>query len=165
MDTGTIVVACLFVSILLIPIVVINLHRKKLAKKWLLRLNQSAYQYNCSITMHEYSRHFAIGMDEKNGFVFFMSGKDAQPDCSFADLSAIKKVQVVKELVTGNVSKDTMGQPDQISLQFIPLNNSVSGTRFLFFDTSRDGLPSDEFNIAERWASKLNGCLANFKAK
>ena len=157
--------AVVFISLLLIPVIVINQHRKKLAKKWLRRLNQIASHYNCSITMHEYSRHFALGLDENRGLVFFISGSASDTDHLHADLSAIKKVMVIKTRINGDVQKDGIGQSEQISLQFIPLRAADAEIKFILFEASRDGLPSDEFRIAESWAVKLNEISGRFQFK
>ena len=163
MDIGTIIVAVIFISILTLPFIFMHQHRLKLGRKWFHLLNDIAHKQDCRITRHEFGRKYALGLDSRNAFFFFVTKKENEYVHAFSKLYGIQKARAFRQ--TSNVNAlahaDSTLQSEQIGILLAPIDKARGEQQFILFDQVKDGLPGDEWSIAESWAKLINELLSH----
>ena len=71
MDKGILLVTLIFLAIIILPFVFIGLSKKKKRNRFLNKITNLADLRGCTITRHEISNNFIIGIDDSAGCLFF----------------------------------------------------------------------------------------------
>lgn len=156
MDLKTAILWLMVIFIGLIPFVIAYYKMKKKGSKMLNHLKESAAQYGCSISQHEFCGNFIVGIDDKKHFVFFFKQKNEETFSKFVDLSDIQSCQVIKKSRNVKNDRGSFTVIERIDLAFSPLNKSKSDTRFELYEEEDNMQLSDELELAERWTKRIN---------
>lgn len=156
MDLGTAIVGAVCVVVCILPFVLINYNRKKSERYILLALKNNANQHNSQISQHELHGHFAIGVDEKNKFVYFYHQNKGKVSEQFIDLSEMESCQSVNTSRTINNRDGDQKIIERLELCFTPRDKTRSVVNLEFFNANNAPQLNGELQLIENWANVIS---------
>lgn len=148
MDLGNVLMWSVIAVICIVPFVIMSRNAQKEKQKSRQALRDFAAEHNASIDQEDHWMKLAIGLDEKQGLLFFLSELHGPLNKQWIKLSEINKCTV------GGNSRMVSGQKvvDSIELLF-SFRSNQSSIALEFFNVNSGNLtPSIEFQLAEKWS-------------
>lgn len=159
MDSGTIIIGVATIIACVLPFVYINSSKKKAEKKRLQALTTLAAEHNGAVSRHEFCGEMAIGLDEVNHHVYFISKVKGREAAQFVDLAGIKSCRVA------DVSRNINGKDgaykviDKLNLVFTQADKSQADISLEFYDADVSMQLVGELQFIERWEKLINDRL------
>lgn len=156
MDLGNVLMWSVIAVICIVPFVIMSRNAQKEKQKSRQALQDFAAEHNASIDQEDHWMKIAIGLDEKQGLLFFLSELHGTQDKQWVNLSEIQKCTV------SDSSRMVSGQKvvDKIELLF-SIRGNQNSVALEFFNVSSGNLtPTIEFQLAEKWSKIANAHLA-----
>ncbi|MEP2236860.1 MAG: hypothetical protein ABJI22_00790 [Maribacter sp.] len=158
MDLGVTAIGLASVALCAMPFVVTNRSRKIKEKQMMSSLNDIANKHNCQITEHEIFGHYAIGVDAKKKFVFFISKSGEVLNHQYADLSKMKTCEIAN-IGTSYARKEKV--IERLLLKFFSKKANEPDIVFEFYDVEVNYQLSGEFQSIEKWNKTIKNLLMN----
>ena len=149
MDSGTLIVAAVFIAICIVPFLLTGRKYKKHKRELIKALNQLAVQSNCTITIQDTKGNFGIAMDENSGRVFFARYTGENLVARDVDLAGYIrcKMNIAVRIADGG-EKVT----ERIELVLSSVQLSTPQVVFDLYNVEHDSLTlSGELQVAEKW--------------
>lgn len=160
MDSGTITIGVVSIVACILPFIFINRSKKKAEQKRLRALIDLAAQHNGAISRHEFCGEIAIGLDEINNYLFFVSKVKGREAAQFIDLAGIKSCRVENASRNVNSKDGAYKVIDKLSLVFTPADKDKSNVSLEFYDADASMQLVGELQLIERWEKLVNDRLA-----
>ncbi len=161
MDLGSAIVGTIILAICIFPFVILHYRRVRKEKKMLQSLREVARQYSCNISQHEFCGDFALGVDERRGFVFFSKQKEGQIISQFVDLSEVQTCQAVRMTRPEKHNGENGVITERVELGFLPKSKDRQETRFELYEEELNKQLSGELQFVEKWSSQIGDQLKN----
>ncbi|WP_347174039.1 hypothetical protein [Polaribacter uvawellassae] len=160
MNLGNTLVGVILAIICITPFVILNQQSRKKKKNRLKLLHLNAQNIECKIDTHEFCGDYLIGIDTKNGVLFFNKeiNKAIVEDC--IKLSDFKECTICTHYQTVKDKNQHFKEIDQLFLSFIPLVKSKSEIKLTFFDADVNMMLSGELESIKKWLTIINNQLA-----
>jgi len=158
METTSILIGIICLALIIAPIFLLNLSRKRKGQKILSKIQSQANKNNGKITEYEYWNNYAIGIDSNARRVYYFSTLDKNKEFQEVDLLQVQacKISNIRNTETDNES---------LVLEFSFLNKSTN-SKIEFYNSEHDGLTMhNEFQIAEKWLKTIEKCKETIKKK
>jgi hypothetical protein len=156
LNSVTIITVLVLLIFCVLPIVIINRKRKKIASESLQLLKTFAEENQCTITEHELFNQIIIGIDKNTHQLFFIRTSEGKKVQQKIDLSEVKKCRMEE---TGR-TVESMHVIEKIDLVFTPLASNQKEITFNIYHADYDNLTlSGEIQFAEKWAKLINEYL------
>lgn len=156
MDSGTIIIGVATIIACILPFVFINNSRKKAEKKRLQALTDLAAEHNGVVSRYEFCGEIAIGLDDANNYVYFISKVKGREAAQFVDLAGIKNCQVANSSRNINGKDGAYKVIDKLSLLFTPTGKDKSNISLEFYDADVNIQLVGELQLIERWEKLIN---------
>jgi len=163
MDLGTIIIGAIILAICILPFVIMHYNKTKKRNKTLQSLDQMAKQHNGTISAYEFCSDFVIGIDETNGYVFFLKQKNEGTVTQVVDLIEIQACRADKGSRSIKSKEDYQVLTKRVELCFIPLEKGKPETRFELYDDEVSIMLSGELQLVDAWSKRINDLLKNKK--
>lgn len=157
MDSGTLIVAAVFIAICIVPFLITGRKYKKHKKQLVNALNQLAEQNNSSISLRETKGNFGIAKDEKESRIFFARLTGQTLVTRDVDLSVYNRCKMnnVVRIADGG-EKVT----ERIELVFSPARTDITQVVLELYNVEYDNLTlSGELQVAEKWEQLIGNVL------
>jgi hypothetical protein len=151
MNPGTIIFLAILFLAIAIPVFISNRKKNKREKLLLNRMNEFAKRSNCILSDYQHWKDLQIGIDQKNGKLFFIrSTKDHESEKEI-DLSKVQNIRVLKGERLVNMGNDKYTAIDKIDVTFTD-RNSQTETIMDFYNCGYDSpTVQGELQLAEKW--------------
>jgi hypothetical protein len=160
MDSGTILVTIILLSIAVLPFVLSGNSREKKKKSLFRKLLEMAEKNNCKITQHEFCGNFVVGLDGMTDHFFFCKKVENLEICEKINLREFQSCKVINTNRTLNNKKEHFYVIDKLELCFYPVRKNLPETRIEIYNNDYDDLTlSGELQLAEKWVKLLNEIL------
>jgi len=159
MNLGSIIIGATLIAIVVVPIVLMEVKRKKREHKKLKSLLNIANQQDCIISKHEVCADFIIGIDESNKKVFFVKQQKEEALTLSVDLNETQSCKVINTNRTFKSKEGSQKVIDRLELSFIPTNKNKSETKMEFFNADLRGQLNGELQCIEKWSKLVNALL------
>lgn len=163
MDLGTIIIGAIILAVCILPFVIMNYNKTQNRKKRLRSIGQMAKQHNGTITGHEFCGDFLIGLDETNGYAFFLKQKNEGTVSQEVDLSEISVCRADKGSRSIKNNEDYQVLTKRIELCFFPFDKGKPETRFLLYDDEDSIMLRGELQLVDVWTKRINDLLKDKK--
>lgn len=156
MDLGNVLLWTVITLLCVGPFIVLARTSKKNKQQSSQALQAFAAQHNASVDQQDYWFKSAIGIDEKNGLLFFISelhGPQIKQCISLADVQKCSVQDSIRMI-------DGQKVVDRIELLLSARNGNQSSVVLDFFNVTSGNLtPTIEFQMAEKWSKIVNAHL------
>ncbi|MCL5129745.1 hypothetical protein [Algibacter sp. L4_22] len=156
MELGTTLIGIICVAICAMPFVLTNRSRKKIVKNQLIALKDLAKQHNCEITQHDIYSYYAIGIDEFNNSISFISKDEEAVKEQFINLSTISRCKIV------NISKSrgkSGKQIDELYLKLSFIDKTKPDIMLEFYNAEVSYQLGEELQSIDKWNKIINNLL------
>lgn len=154
MDLGSIIIGILSISVIIIPISIMNINRKKRKEKTLENLKNIAVKNNCSISNYEFCGNFIIGIDDVKSYVFFYK-KNNEAEAVKININLSKMADCKLINIGRNVGNSKI--IDKAGIRFIPVSKNEPPFDIEFYNSDESMHMNGELQIAEKWQQLLAG--------
>ncbi|OFX90126.1 MAG: hypothetical protein A2W99_17550 [Bacteroidetes bacterium GWF2_33_16] len=152
METYSILIGIGCIALIIAPIFLINLLRKRKKQKLYFKFQAQAKQNNGKINEFEYWNSYAIGIDLQRGTVYYSSMLNKKEEIEKIDVSQIKNCKINN---LRNLETDT----ESLVLEFTFANNIPLNKKIEFYNSEYDGIAMHyEFKLAEKWLKTITIC-------
>lgn len=152
MDLGSIIIGILSISVIIIPILIMNKNRKKRKEKILENLKSIAVEKNCLISNYEFCGNFIIGIDDTKSYVFFYKkNNEAEATKVNVNLCNIADCKLINIGRTVGNSKII----DKAGIRFVPLSKTAPPLDMEFYNSEESMHMNGELQVAEKWQQLL----------
>jgi len=158
MEISSILIGLGCLALIISPIFLLNLSRKRKGQKILSKIQSQATKNNGKITVYEYWNNYAIGIDSNAGRVYYFSTLDKNKEFQEVDLLQVQacKISNIRNSETDNES---------LVLEFSFLNKTIN-RKIEFYNSEHDGLTMhNEFQVAEKWLKTIEKFRETLKKK
>ena len=157
MDTGTLVVAAVFVAICVLPFIFFGRGHRKLRKKFKLLLSQLAEKNGGKITAIETIGNFGIGIDENKNMAYFVRKTDEGILEKEVSLAEIKNCKLK---TTTNYFEGGEKVVNSIDFEFFGNDAGKPAVIFNLYNADIDSSTlTGELQTAEKWERIFKGAL------
>lgn len=156
MDLGSVLLWTVITLLCVVPFIALARNSKKNKQQSFQALQEFAAQHKASIDQQDHWFKSTIGLDEKQGLLFFISELHGTQQKQWINLSEIQKC-----IVSG--SNRIVGDQkviDSIELHFSSGSNPKSVVLEFFNVNSGNLTPTIEFQLAEKWSKIANAHLS-----
>lgn len=156
MDLGNVLLWTVITLLCVVPFIVLARNSKKNKQQSLQALQEFAAQHHASLNQQDHWFKSAIGLDENQGLLFFISELHGTQQKQWINLSEIQKCTV-------SDSSRMVGEQkvvDRIELLFSSGSNPKSVVLEFFNVNSGNLTPTIEFQLAEKWSKIANAHLS-----
>lgn len=153
MDLSNVLLWTVITLLCIVPFILLARNSKKNKQQFLKVLQEFAVQHHASIDQQDHWFKTAIGLDEKQGLLYFVRERQGTWSKQWVKLAEVQKctIQDSSRLVDGQKVVD------RIELLLNTLNGSVT---LEFFNVNSGSLtPTIEFQLAEKWSKIVNAHL------
>lgn len=159
METSSIIIGLACLVLIILPILLLNLSRKRKGQNILSKIQSQATQNNGKITDYEYWNNYAIGIDSQAGVVYYWSKLNKNEPFQKIELSKVALCKVTSLRDTDNTDSESL------ILEFT-LVDKTTNRKIVFFNSDHDGLTMhDEYQLAEKWLKTVEKCRETIKSK
>ncbi len=160
MDKGILLVTIIFLAIIILPFVFIGLSKKKKRNRFLNKITNLADLRGCTITRHEISNNFIIGIDDSAGCLFFYKKEPDKEILRDFNLKEFKTCKLLNVSRTVNDKQNQLQLVQKLELCFYPIEEDQPEEVIEFYNDEYDSLTlSGELQMIERWEDQINKYL------
>lgn len=157
MDLGNVLLWTVITLLCVVPFIVLARNAKKNKQQSLQALQEFAAQHNASIDQQDHWFKSAIGIDEKQGLLFFISELRGTQVKQWVPLAEVQQCSVQDSSRTIDGQKVV----DRIELMLSSRNSSQNTVALEVFNVNSGNLtPTIEFQLADKWSKIVNAHLA-----
>jgi hypothetical protein len=159
MDYGTAIIGALAIIICFIPVYLIgNSTRKK--RNYLLNLLQGlATQNKSTISEKEFFRDYAIGIDQKEGMVYFVKSVQEKNASFTIDLNKMSHCTIQKKERSVPSKTGPYNITEQLDLTFTPKNKGNAVINLPFYSIEDSLQVTGELQSIKKWEIIINDYL------
>ena len=159
MDSGTLIIAILFILVCSIPFVIMG--SKKREKQFLRMLLEMAGKNNGKLSTYDFLTHAAIGIDDRANMIFFVKKVYNMETHQLVTLHKIQKCCVITATRNGSNEDGIFKIIDKLELVFEHRDKRKADTILEFYnaDYSSPTL-TGELQLVEKWCKMLNDKIA-----
>ncbi|SNR42079.1 hypothetical protein SAMN04488009_1558 [Maribacter sedimenticola] len=157
MEIGVAVIGITSVALCAIPFILTNRNRKIKERKLYTTLQNVAKKHNAIVEEYELFGHYAIGIDQKNKFVFFTSITNEIIQEQYIDLSNILTCEIAN-IGRNNHKKEKI--TERLNLIFFPIDVNESNKVLEFYNAETHFQLSGEFQSIQKWNNRIKTLLA-----
>jgi len=161
MDSGTIIIAILFILICSIPFVIMGRNSKKREKQFLRTLLEIAGKNNGKLSNHDFLTHAAIGIDDDAKMIFFVKKANNMETHQLVTLHEIQKCNMITATRNGSNEDGLFKIIEKLELAFEHRDKRKANTVLEFYnaDYSSPTL-TGELQLIEKWCKMINDKIA-----
>jgi hypothetical protein len=155
MDTGVIIISVIMLGAFVVPIILMQINRKKKEKKLQNSLKEFAKKHNCQISQLENCRDFVVGVDtQKKQFFYYKPANEKGKEVAKSiDLSGVQSCRVVNYSRSVNNNGTVI---DKLQLGFSPKVKTKPEILLDFYDAEKNMQMDGELLLLEKWTGILN---------
>ena len=159
MDTSSLIMGLVLVSICIVPLYLFNLNRKNKKKRLLQALSNIAAQHNCTISQYDVCGENIIGMDEAKKYVFCFKKQNDEIQEHFVNLAEIKNCKTTHTTRNVKHNDEVQKVTEKVELSFIPINGSEPNINWEFFNEEVKSHMTGELQLVEKWTKLISAQL------
>lgn len=162
MNLSIMVVGLSLAAMYFIPYALVARASSNSNKKLVKDLFTLAKKNNCSISLHDYWKNIALGIDKDHRKIFYVNKSTNIENTAKINLSEVQKCQIVNK--RRNVVKNANSSPvtEKLGLIFTYLDKNKPDTFLEFYNAEYKLMVSDEEpRLIEKWAGIVNDVIAN----
>ena len=161
MDSGTIIIAILFILVCSIPFIIMGRNSKKREKQFLRTLVEIARKNNSKLSDHDFLTHAAIGIDDGANMIFFVKKVNNIETHQLVTLHEIQKCNLITAARNANNEDGFFKIIEKLELAFEHRDKRKADTILEFYnaDYSSPTL-TGELQLAEKWRKIINDKIA-----
>lgn len=157
MDSGTIIIAILFILVCSIPFVIMGRNNKKREKQFLRTLSEMADKNNCKLSNHDFLAHAAIGTDFDAKMIFFIKKVNNIETHQVVTLAEIQSCKLINATRTGSNEDGLFKIIDKLELMLEHCNKNKAKTILEFYNAGYSSPTlTGELQLAEKWCKMIN---------
>jgi hypothetical protein len=159
METTSIIIGLLCLVLIISPIFLLNLSRKRKGQKLLATIQSQASKNNGKIIDYEHWNSYAIGIDSISGKIYYWSKIKKNDPFQEIDLSQVQSCKIT------NLRDADYSDTETLILEFTFVNKTTN-RNIEFYNSNYDGLTMhNEFQLAEKWLKTIEKCRETLKKK
>lgn len=157
MDSGTLIIAILFILVCSIPFIIMVRNSKKREKQFLRMLLEIAGKDNCELSVHDFLTHAAISIDNKTNMVFFVKKVNSTETHQLVTLAEIQSCHLVNAARTGSNEDGLFKIIDRLELVLESHDKSKADIILEFYNSAYSSPTlTVELQLAEKWCKVIN---------
>ncbi len=163
MDKGIVLVTIIFLAVIILPFLIVGYSKKKKKNRFINIIRAMAEKSGCTITRHEISNNFIIGMDDSSGCLFFYKKETDREISREINLKNFKSCKLANISRTVEDNKNNYHMAHKLELCFYPVEANQPDEIIEFYNDEYDSLTlTGELQVIEKWEDELNRYLKNF---
>lgn len=155
MNTGVTITTIVLTSLIIIPLISLQLQKRKHTNKILNTLRTIADQQNSNITAYEVNGDYAIGVDQNRKQLFFYREKEEGNILKNIDLNTIKKCEVINS--KSNNSKSHV--IDSVGLNFVSNTKMQQDSMIELYNHKESYQLNGELDFVKKWSKTIQDIL------
>lgn len=155
----TTIIGLVAIALCIIPFRLMHKSKKKRQTELVDGLRAVADSYNCELAALDCGIEFSIGISSAKNYVYFYKKSKETITEQCVPLKAIRKCQVETKKRSVKATGDAEAVIDRLELAFIPRDNSIAPSRFVFFDSDEHSQLNGEFPLIKKWENIVNNSL------
>lgn len=160
MDLGNVLLWSVIAVICTAPFILMSRSAKKKKQASLKALRDFAAQHHASIDQEDHWLKFAIGVDEKQGSIFFLSELYGPQTTQWVKLSDIQKCRIEEKSRVVGVQGADHKVVDKLELVFSPRNKDQNTVVFELFNVESGNVTlTTEYQLADKWSKIANAYI------
>jgi len=157
MDLEIIIIGILSVALFIVPIYLIQKKQKgKVAKARQAFVDRGAQRQLNITTCELWNPAYAIGIDEQQRKLLYLSDFEQQTREQLVDLDQVKQCRVLNEYRDSNGNR----MIDHIALVLSMAGPKPGELQLEFYNNQISMMHSDELKVAEKWNATINAVIA-----
>ena len=161
MDLGTTITVIVILLIGVIPFALLNRSNKKREKEFLEALNKLADENNSKISSYDIWSNAAIGIDDTNSMIFFISKANGLAKVEQINIAEIQKCKLINS--NRNFSSKGINSQiiDKLELVFTYFDKSKTENIWSIYDESiNHSALTGELKLSQKWSKIVNEKIA-----
>ena len=159
-NIGTAISGAVFITLCIIPFMMMSRNRKKKEKAFLAKLGEMATQHHAQIDEYGIAATFAIGLDKAQQRVFFYQQtkeKSNQQSIDLRSVQACKMVSTNRKVKNNGTDQNVI---EKLELVFTPRKEGQAPIRLKCFNKQQSLQLYGELQLAQQWASIITQQLS-----
>lgn len=159
METTSIIIGLACLILIISPIFLLNISRKRKGQKMLSMIQLQASKDNGKITDYEYWNNYAIGIDSKAGIVYYWSKLNKKEPFQKVELNKVTNCKIT------SVRDADYSDNESLVLEFT-FADKTTKRNIEFYNSEHDGLTMhNEYQVAEKWLKTIENFRETLKKK
>lgn len=155
MDLGMITISATLILLVVVPLTLMQLQKRKKEQAHLNALKSLSKQHHCSLTHYDLTSDFAIGIDQVAKALFFYKNTAHENRSKHIALKNYSDCKISEE--RQNTKNTTLGDITALSLTLTPRDNSITPEYINFYNSDENYQLNGEIDLIKKW----NGLLAS----
>lgn len=161
MDSGTIIIAILFILVCSIPFIIMGRNSKKREKQFLRTLLEMAHKNNGKLSTCDFLTHAAIGIDNDTNLVFFVKKVNHIETHQLVTLHEIQKCNMITATRNASNEDGIFKIIEKLELAFEHRDKRKADTILEFYNAAYSSPTlTGELQLAEKWRKIINDKIA-----
>ena len=157
MNLGMILISATLILLIVVPITLMQLKKRKKEQMLLKGLKSLSKQQKCTLTTYDVTSDFAIGLDQATKTLFYYKNTVLENVSKHLNLSHFLDCEVLE--ARQNSSKNKKGEIENLNLVLYPIDKSTASETLKIYNSKENYQLNGEVDLIKKWKDLISTTL------
>lgn len=154
MELGMTIISGTLILLIIVPITLMQLKKRKNEQVLLKSLKTLSNQQNCKLTNYDVTNDFAIGLDQASKNLFYYKNTVLENISKHVNLSQFINCEIYE--IKRNNTKDKQGEITTLNLVLYPMDESKTPETLKIYNAEENYQLNGEVGLIKKWKDLIS---------